>query len=116
MRWSSPRTGPQPGGGSAAGGAACLSRAWGWPGMAAWGGVCGGGVGLLISDWEMPEMAGRELCRRIRARSDALYTYIILLTARDRREDRLAGLEAGADDFLIKPLDTGELVARLTIA
>jgi diguanylate cyclase (GGDEF)-like protein len=83
---------------------------------AAWRRVCESTVGLLISDWDMPGMNGLELCRRIRARSDAPYTYIILVTARDRREDRLAGLEAGADDFLIKPLDTGELVARLNIA
>jgi two-component system, cell cycle response regulator len=85
-------------------------------GSEAWRRILGGGVGLLISDWEMPTMDGLELCRRIRAQPDALYTYIILLTARDSRDDRLAGLQAGADDFLTKPLDTGELVARLNIA
>jgi diguanylate cyclase (GGDEF)-like protein len=85
-------------------------------GTEAWRRVCDRGVSLLISDWEMPEMDGPELCRRIRARSDALYTYIILLTARDSRDDRLAGLQAGADDFLTKPLDASELVARLNIA
>jgi two-component system cell cycle response regulator len=75
-----------------------------------------GGVTLLISDWEMPEMDGPELCRLIRAQSNTLYTYIILLTARASRDDRLVGLQAGADDFLTKPLDAGELVARLNIA
>jgi diguanylate cyclase (GGDEF)-like protein len=85
-------------------------------GAEAWRRVCEGRVGLLISDWEMPAMDGLELCRRIRARPDALYTYIILLTARDTRDDRVAGLQAGADDFLTKPVDAGELVARLNIA
>jgi diguanylate cyclase (GGDEF)-like protein len=85
-------------------------------GAAAWQRLCDDPIGLLISDWEMPEMDGLELCRRIRGRADSLYTYIVLLTARDSREDRLAGLQAGADDFLTKPLDTGELVARLNIA
>src|SRR3954454_15487576 len=85
-------------------------------GADAWRRIRVGGVGLLISDWEMPEIDGLELCRLIRARADALYTYIIMLTARDSRDDRLVGLRAGADDFLTKPLDTGELVARLNIA
>jgi diguanylate cyclase (GGDEF)-like protein len=87
-----------------------------YDGAAAWRLVRDGSVGLLISDWEMPEMDGLHLCRLIRSRSDALYTYIILLTSHDSRDDRLAGLEAGADDFLTKPLDAGDLLARLTIA
>jgi diguanylate cyclase (GGDEF)-like protein len=85
-------------------------------GAGAWRRIRAGGVGLLISDWEMPEIDGLELCRLIRARADSLYTYIIMLTARDSRDDRLVGLQAGADDFLTKPLDSGELVARLNIA
>ncbi len=82
----------------------------------AWKLVRGGGVELLLSDWMMPEIDGLELCRLIRAQPDALYTYIILLTSRGGRDDRVAGLEAGADDFLTKPADTGELVARLNVA
>ena len=60
-------------------------------GTDAWRRIRDGGIGLLISDWEMPEMDGLELSRLIRAQSDALYTYIILLTARDSRDDRLDG-------------------------
>ena len=85
-------------------------------GNAAWEQVQAGDVELLISDWMMPEMDGPELCRRIRERPDTFYTYVILLTARSGRDDRLAGLEAGADDFLTKPFDTAELVARLNVA
>ncbi len=73
-------------------------------------------VPLLISDWMMPNLDGPDLCRRIRASSADHYTFIILLTSRDRREDRLTGLRAGADDFLIKPPDPDELAVRLEIA
>jgi diguanylate cyclase (GGDEF)-like protein len=73
-------------------------------------------VPLLISDWMMPKLDGPELCRRIRASASNRYTFIILLTSRDRREDRLTGLRAGADDFLIKPPDPDELAVRLEIA
>jgi diguanylate cyclase (GGDEF)-like protein len=73
-------------------------------------------VPLLISDWMMPNLDGPELCRRIRASASDHYTFIILLTSRDRREDRLTGLRAGADDFLIKPPDPDELAVRLEIA
>jgi diguanylate cyclase (GGDEF)-like protein len=85
-------------------------------GLEAWRRIDEGGVCLLVSDWMMPGIDGLELCRRIRGRPDPAYTYIILLTARDSREDRLEGLQAGADDFLGKPVDTGELVARLNVA
>ena len=61
-------------------------------------------------------MDGLELCRRIRALSGRPYTYFVLVTARGGHEDRLEALAAGADDFLAKPFDTRELVARLEIA
>ena len=71
---------------------------------------------LVVTDWMMPEMDGLELCRRIRARVQTPYIYIIMLTVRTNRQDRLEGLQAGADDFLTKPVDTDELTARLSIA
>ncbi len=85
-------------------------------GEEAWRIVQSGEAPLLISDWMMPRLDGVELCRRIRASGVDRYTYIILLTSRDRREDRLEGLRAGADDFLTKPPDPDELTIRLEIA
>jgi len=70
---------------------------------------------LLISDWMMPEMDGLELCRRIRAEGKASYTYFIILTAKGKKEDIVKGLEAGADDFLIKPFSHEELKCRIHI-
>ena len=71
---------------------------------------------LAILDWMMPGLSGPEVCRRVRAHSAVRYTYILLLTARDRTEDLVAGLEAGADDYLTKPFDVSELRARLRAA
>ncbi len=68
---------------------------------------------LAIIDWMMPVMNGLELCKAIRADSALKYIYIILLTGRDSREDIVKGLDAGADDYLIKPLDSMELGARI---
>lgn len=68
---------------------------------------------LVISDWEMPGMTGPELCQAIRAADLPHYVYIILLTARNRVQDVVAGLSAGADDFLSKPFDPAELAARV---
>jgi diguanylate cyclase (GGDEF)-like protein len=85
-------------------------------GEAAWRMIRDGEAPLLISDWMMPRLDGPELCRRVRESGSDRYTYIILLTSRDRREDRVKGLRAGADDFLTKPLDSEELAVRLEIA
>jgi diguanylate cyclase (GGDEF)-like protein len=71
---------------------------------------------LAILDWMMPGVEGVELCRRVRRMSDRDYVYVILLTARDRREDVIGGMEGGADDYLIKPIDSAEFRARLGAA
>ncbi|MDQ3317198.1 MAG: diguanylate cyclase [Actinomycetota bacterium] len=70
----------------------------------------------IISDWMMPRIDGLELCRRVRDDRRNTYTYFIFLTALGNREHLLQGLEAGADDYLSKPLDRDELGMRLTSA
>lgn len=70
---------------------------------------------LAILDWMMPGMEGIELCRRIRDISDGNYIYVILLTARVEKEDILAGLEAGADDYITKPFDIEVLRSRVAV-
>ncbi|MFZ0213701.1 MAG: diguanylate cyclase [Candidatus Acidiferrales bacterium] len=70
---------------------------------------------LAILDWLMPEMEGVEVCRRVRERSGRPYTYLILLTARNEKQNLLEGLKAGADDYLSKPFDSEELRARLRV-
>ncbi len=71
---------------------------------------------VIISDWMMPGVDGLELCRRVRGDNRDGYTYFIFLTALGDREHLLQGLEAGADDYLSKPLDRDELGMRLTSA
>jgi two-component system, NtrC family, sensor kinase len=68
---------------------------------------------LVVSDWMMPEIDGPELVRRIRACPRPGYVYIILLTARSRKEDVVQGMEAGANDFVTKPFDREELRVRI---
>ncbi len=68
---------------------------------------------LAILDWMMPGMDGIELCRKIRGRDQGLYRYVLLLTAKDDKQDVVVGLEAGADDYLTKPFDVDELRARV---
>jgi len=70
---------------------------------------------LLILDWVMPGVDGAELCHRIRARQRTPYQYILLVTAKDNTEDVVAGLGAGADDYLTKPFERNELRARLHV-
>jgi diguanylate cyclase (GGDEF)-like protein len=68
---------------------------------------------LLILDWMMPGVDGPELCRRIRDRHHVFYPYILLVTAKDEKQDVVQGLASGADDYLTKPFNPGELRARL---
>jgi DNA-binding response OmpR family regulator len=70
---------------------------------------------LLILDWLMPEMDGVEICREARLHPSLRSAYIILLTSRGSKEDIVKGLEAGADDYITKPFDHGELRARLRV-
>jgi len=71
---------------------------------------------IILTDWGMPEMDGLELCRAIRENPAEGYVFIFLITARDSKKDIIVGLEAGADDYLTKPFDRSELIARLKTA
>ena len=68
---------------------------------------------LAILDWMMPGMDGLQVCREVRKRNKEPYVYILLLTAKGQKEEIVEGIEAGADDYLTKPFDAGELRARL---
>lgn len=70
---------------------------------------------LAILDWEMPEMEGIEVCRQVRQFQGAPFKYLLLLTVRDQKSDIVNGLEAGADDYITKPFDSKELLARVQI-
>jgi len=71
---------------------------------------------MAILDWEMPGMDGLQVCREIRKQEALPYTYLMLLTGKNERQDVLEGFRAGADDFLFKPLDVDELTVRLQTA
>lgn len=71
---------------------------------------------VLVTDWEMPQMDGLELVRWVRAQNLPNYVYIIFLTVRSGLDDMIRGLDAGADDFVKKPVDKDELLARLRAA
>jgi diguanylate cyclase (GGDEF)-like protein len=75
-----------------------------------------GSIQLVIADWMMPEMDGLDLCREIRKRGSQPYIYFILLTAKDQHDDVVEGLDAGADDYVIKPVHHSELNARIRAA
>ncbi|MEZ5353471.1 MAG: diguanylate cyclase [Bryobacteraceae bacterium] len=68
---------------------------------------------LAILDWMMPGLSGPEVCTLVRRHPKKHYTYLILLTSRHEKEDLIAGMEAGADDYLVKPFDNNELKVRL---
>lgn len=70
---------------------------------------------MVVLDWMMPGMDGVEICRKLRGLNLPNYVYVILLTARSKREDVIKGLESGADDYIIKPFNREELKFRLKI-
>ena len=71
---------------------------------------------IAIIDWMMPEMTGVEFCRKVRESAALSSTYIIFLTGRRQKSDFVTGLESGADEFIRKPFDREELLARLRAA
>lgn len=85
-------------------------------GNEAWEIFRGSEVDVVLSNWMMPDVDGIELCRRVRNADRAAYTYFILLTALGEKEHLLKGMNAGADDYLTKPLDADELQVRLISA
>jgi two-component system cell cycle response regulator len=84
-------------------------------GLQAWTLLQNDPIPLVITDWMLPEMDGVELIRRIRKADFPNYTYLIMLTAKKTRDDIVDGIEAGADDYLVKPFDVSELRARIGI-
>jgi putative two-component system response regulator len=70
-------------------------------------------IQIVISDWNMPNMDGIELCRYLRSQPSIGYIYFIMVTSRNSKQDMLAGLEAGADDFISKPFEPAELLLRV---
>ncbi|MBK4732601.1 response regulator transcription factor [Oxynema sp. CENA135] len=70
-----------------------------------------GGYDLLILDWMLPELSGVEICQELRREGDL--TPVLFLTAKDTLDDRVCGLDAGADDYLVKPFELRELLARV---
>lgn len=71
---------------------------------------------VIITDWVMPEMDGLAFCRALRAMPSDDYSFILLLTSLDKKNELIAGLEAGADEYLVKPVHEVELAARLKVA
>ncbi|WP_420394372.1 phosphate regulon transcriptional regulator PhoB [Acuticoccus sp.] len=68
---------------------------------------------LLILDWMLPGLSGIELCRRLRSRPQTEHLPIVMLTARGEETERIRGLATGADDYVVKPFSTPELMARI---
>ncbi len=84
---------------------------WVQDGAAGRGALANDRFAAVVLDLGLPELSGLELLRRLRAAHDPVP--VLILTARDAIPDRIAGLDAGADDYLVKPVDLGELAARL---
>ena len=71
---------------------------------------------IVLIDWMMPKMDGLQVCRRIRARVGQPFTYVLLLTAKNHKEELTVALEAGVDEYVVKPFEPDELRARLKVA
>jgi sigma-B regulation protein RsbU (phosphoserine phosphatase) len=97
-----------------------LLRGWGYDVAEAASGadaltfLHGSDVDMILSDWVMPGMSGVDFCRAFRGLGRRRYVYFVLLTSKSEKEDVALGLDSGADDFLTKPVNSGELRARLT--
>ncbi len=91
----------------------CISAA---DGEQAWSVLQDRVVDVLITDWMMPGLDGPELCRRVRSSEGRRYTFIVLATALSERDDVIAGMEAGADDYLTKPVDPFDVQTCLIAA
>ncbi len=85
-------------------------------GTEAWNTFCAYAPDVVVSDWTMPGLSGIELCRNIRSSDCGSYTYFILVTGRGNVEDIFAGMDAGADDYLVKPMRYDDLRTRLIAA
>ncbi len=70
---------------------------------------------IVLTDWQMPDMDGLTLCRRVRLAQKKGYVYVLMLTVRNTKEDILAGLAAGADDYVVKGAPMDEILARLEV-
>jgi len=85
-------------------------------GATAWDAIAGAAPpAIAIVDWMMPGLDGVELCRRLRSAELRSYVYVTILTSRTSRQDLVAALDAGADDYLTKPFDPDELRARVRV-
>jgi sigma-B regulation protein RsbU (phosphoserine phosphatase) len=82
-------------------------------GELAWTMVRDSEVSFVVSDWMMPNLAGVDLCRRIRAAEFERYVYVLLCTSKGAKSDLIEGMDAGADDFLVKPIGPEELRVKV---
>jgi sigma-B regulation protein RsbU (phosphoserine phosphatase) len=80
-------------------------------GREAWETIASNDISIVVTDWVMPEMDGIELCRKIRDTDLGRYIYTIILTSREEKKDLIQGMAAGADDFLVKPVNRDVLRA-----
>jgi sigma-B regulation protein RsbU (phosphoserine phosphatase) len=78
--------------------------------------ACSEHFGVVLTDWLMPGLSGLDLCRRLRARTDRPYSYVIVLTSLEGKPRYLEAMDAGVDDFLTKPVDVDVLASRLRVA